>query len=267
MNRFAKSAGLSAVVGVLLCFLALQGTARAGLVGDGAAPPKPSEAEERPVFGGTMPEIRAVPAAPAAPSAPAVAPNPAGGAAREPAGIAPSPQKAPTLDDLSHDFSSQALGGQNKPPADRQPASPAQDALPLDAVPLSDVRNMLKDLSQVDTVNGLGEAVGLANKVKAGVGGVMGGKGEGAAINGLGERVGGPSSAASRAREPQGGADGYGERAGGSRPVDSVPQPGWLSSVLDTVHDVAGFARDNAILVIVCCLLVLGVTGMAQRKR
>ena len=271
MNRFAKSAGWSVPVCALLCFLGSAGAPRAGLVDDGGGVPKPSEAEDRPVIGGAMPGLNpGQPAVPTTAGAPAVAPNAAGSAS--------PPQKAPTLDDLSRDFSSQAFGGLNKAPAAAPRGSPpkdgpgrdapANDPLPLDAVPLSDVRNMLKDLSQVDTVNGLGEAVGFANKVKAGVGGVMGGKGEGPAINGLGERVGGSSSASGRANQSSPTPEGYGERpSGGGRPVEAASPPGWLSSVLDGVHDLAGFARDNAILVIVCCLLVLGVTGLAQRKR
>jgi hypothetical protein len=181
------------------------------------------------------------------------------------------PTEAPTaatIDDLSRDFATRAMTGIVRSPMESASgANPVAMGGQTEAVggggqdqgtsPLSDVREMMGELTKVTSVNGLGAPVGLANQAISMVSGL--------ARDVAGQSASGPDQ--SRSDGPDKFAVGYQEEGNvGQNGGSTRGPPTWQVRIEDTWSDFTSFIQENRILMAAVGFLALGMTAMIRRN-
>lgn len=174
--------------------------------------------------------------------------------------------KEETMDDLARDFGARAFDGLTKSLIEEAPADPnvrrsgkEGEANQL-ALSFTNLREIVGGLSKIDSVNGLGEPIGVFNRAVTEID-VVPGKDSSIVINGLGEPIGNVGESHSNASSMtayDGGVPSSGNR--------ETPLPPWLTEILDVVGELTHFAHENMISVLVVCVVTMGVSTLIQRK-
>jgi hypothetical protein len=174
--------------------------------------------------------------------------------------------KGETMDDLAREFSSHAFDGLVKSSTEDASADPKTRNASKErganqlAASYFNLRDIIGGLSRVDSVNGLGEPIGLSNRAVSEIDAVFG-KDSNIVVNGLGEPIG--NLGESHGNPPPTSSYATG---GGASDNREISLPSWLVSLSDMVGDVTVFVHENLILVVLVCVAIMGVSTLIQRN-
>ena len=173
-------------------------------------------------------------------------------------GLVEGQERADALGELQRSLTNEALDGlqqQDDQPVQSVGGAASSGAAAARQDSMVDYK-ALKELIQVDAVNGLGQAVGLKNHFAKGV----------RDAQKIVTEYAPPNS------DPQGSLDApppYSDQAASARQEeeDSQPLPGWLEPIIEVAGGAVDFVRDNHLLLLVMVLMSLGVVSMVRLRR